>query len=318
MITILSKKNILDTPSHRSNHKNPTPTGGGIAILSALLFGSIPVMIWGNYSSSLILIMVLTILCIAAISFVDDVKDLHFGLRLMVHILASCFSAFIALKNGSLFGGIISYELEFILLVISIAGFMNLFNFMDGIDGITGMQSMYFCVGLSICFYYIYGSWEIIYLLSILLACVSGFLLYNWHPAKLFMGDSGSISLGFIFGTMFAFLATSGYKTQAAILPMYYLSDAGVVVLIRIVMMEKFWLPHSKFFFQRAVRNGNTHSKVVLHIMFTNLLLLSVTLISMYMNVVSLYSYWYIFVAISMCICCISIKKMLRATSSGE
>ncbi len=315
MIRILSTNNIIDTPNHRSNHKTPTPTGGGIAILSALLFGSIPVMVWGNYPASIMMMMCLTVFLVSFISFLDDIKDLHFGLRLVVHILASCFSSFIALKNGSLFGGMIPYNIEFILLVISIAGFMNLFNFMDGIDGMTGMQSIYLCIGFCICFYHIYGSWEILYFLAVIIVCISGFLIYNWHPAKLFMGDAGSISLGFIFGTMFAFLATSGYITQAVILPMYYLSDAGVVVLIRILMMEKFWLPHSKFFFQRAVRNGNTHSRVVLHVLITNLILLSLMLLSMYVNMISLHSYWYVFVTLSICICYISIKKMLTVKS---
>ena len=91
MIRILSTNNIIDTPNHRSNHKTPTPTGGGIAILSALLFGSIPVMVWGNYPASIMMMMCLTVFLVSFISFLDDIKDLHFGLRLVVHILASCF-----------------------------------------------------------------------------------------------------------------------------------------------------------------------------------------------------------------------------------
>ena len=110
---------------------------------------------------------------------------------------------------------------------------------------------------------------------SILHICIIGasvgFLFYNWSPAKIFLGDSGSIPLGFLMLCLLAEFSIQGYWLASLILPMYYLLDTSITLLNRIFKREKFWEPHSQHFYQKAVRKGQTHKKVCVKIILLSM-----------------------------------------------
>jgi UDP-N-acetylmuramyl pentapeptide phosphotransferase/UDP-N-acetylglucosamine-1-phosphate transferase len=95
-----------------------------------------------------------------------------------------------------------------------------------------------------------------------LLGTISGFLVYNWHPAKIFLGDSGSIPLGFLMLYSLVDFAIVGYWIAALILPMYYLLDTSLTLFSRVWKKENFWESHSQHFYQKAIRNSQSHKKV--------------------------------------------------------
>lgn len=308
LIFLLNHKNIVATPNHRSNHKHPIPTGGGIAILFSFFVGCVPLVIFHSHAILAPTLLMLALSALTIISFRDDIKEVSIGIRLASHIMIATLGAFVVLQNGSIFMNYLPYWLEFCLITIVIAGFINLFNFMDGIDGMTGMESIFLSLSLALGFYLTGVQESYIYISLLLAGCVAGFLKHNWHPAKLFMGDAGSISIGFIIGTLLCIWAAKGYQAQALILPMYYFADAGVVVLMRVIRLEKFWLPHTKHFFQIAVRSGFTHTQVVLKVLITNIALLAVCLASLYAKKVHLYFYEYICISLATTICFVLIK----------
>jgi UDP-N-acetylmuramyl pentapeptide phosphotransferase/UDP-N-acetylglucosamine-1-phosphate transferase len=138
------------------------------------------------------------------------------------------------------------------------AGFLNFFNFMDGIDGISGIESAALGTGaFLIAWLSPHESLPMVGPLTIAAAAL-GFLVWNWAPARLFMGDVGSIPLGYFLGWFLLFLAVKGYWAPALILPLYYLGDAGITLLKRLVRGEKIWRAHKEHFYQRAVAGMQT------------------------------------------------------------
>lgn len=310
LISLLNRKKILDTPNFRSNHKNPTPTGGGIAILASFFIGCLPLVSFHSHAVLSPALFVLALSALTIISFCDDIKEVSILLRLISHFIAATLGAFVVLQNGSIFMHYLPYWCEFVIITIFIAGFINLFNFMDGIDGMTGIETIFLSVSLALGFYMTGVQSSYIYISLLLAGCTAGFLKHNWHPAKLFIGDAGSISIGFILATLLGIWAAKGYTLQAVILPMYYFADAGIVLLLRIIRLEKFWLPHTKHFFQIAVRSGFSHAQVVLKVLFINICLLVVCLFSLYAKKSMLYLYEYICIFLSIVICFIFVKHL--------
>ncbi len=123
----------------------------------------------------------------------------------------------------------------------------------------------------------------------IILACSLGFLIFNWHPAKIFLGDVGSISLGFLLGlSLLLISASSGHLFIASfIASLYYITDGGLTILIRLVNKEKIWQPHLKHFFQKAVKNGKSHQEVVSRIIICNIMLMLLSILSLYIPLIS-------------------------------
>lgn len=252
------KRLALDLPGARSNHTEPTPTGAGIALM-------IPVvaflLITGMKSGVLWAVMLLT-----AISFFDDIKSLPPRWRLAVQLLAIVL-AYPALHGGTIFGSLLPWWAEVPIVVAFWLWFTNLFNFMDGIDGITGMETISIGMGLIIVSIAVGGlPYGTAIDGAILAAAAGAFLIFNWRPAKVFLGDAGSIPLGFLFGLLLLKTATAGYIAAAMILPAYYVLDATSTLISRWKRGENLLTAHSEHAYQQAVRAGLAHDEVVLWI----------------------------------------------------
>ncbi|HCP00684.1 MAG TPA: glycosyl transferase, partial [Rhodospirillaceae bacterium] len=111
-------------------------------------------------------------------------------------------------------------------------------------------------------------------------AAASGFLVWNWPPAKIFLGDSGSVPLGYLLGWLLLSLAADGAWQAAIILPLYYLADSTITLFRRIIRGEKFWLAHRDHFYQAAIKRGMSHARVSSIIAVLNLALVALALVS--------------------------------------
>ncbi len=275
---ILVKKSILDNPNERSSHTTPTPRGGGLALMGVILLG------WAGYgaSSSTPLpgfwFIFAGSIALMAISWLDDLKNLSPKSRLLVQIIVVCTSLWGITHDGQsikLFPEIIPQWLDYLFITLAWIWFINLYNFMDGIDGITGVETSSITLGLVlIASYY---SWEsdILYLPLFVLAATLGFLIWNWEPAAIFLGDVGSIPLGYILGWFMIFLITKDMWAAAFILPLYYLCDATLTLAKRAVRKQKVWEAHKEHCYQVGVQNGLSHKVVSLIILACNTALIA-------------------------------------------
>ena len=240
----------MDEPNQRSLHSIAVPRVGGIAIVAAALsaWSQLPEM-----SQQLVLLTA----ALAGISHVDDRKGLSVTVRLACHVAA----AWLVVISG-LVGNSIWVTAAWIACVVWAT---NAYNFMDGADGLAG--------GMAIFGFSAYGvacsvaDAELLAEMSfILAAAAAGFLVFNFPPAKVFMGDAGSISLGFLA----AVLGLTGWKLGAwpPWFPMLvfspFLVDASLTLLRRILRGERFWEAHRDHYYQRLIRMGWSHRRTAL------------------------------------------------------
>jgi UDP-N-acetylmuramyl pentapeptide phosphotransferase/UDP-N-acetylglucosamine-1-phosphate transferase len=151
--------------------------------------------------------------------------------------------------------------------------FVNLYNFMDGIDGITGVETVCVAGGVALTEGFS-GSVGATILPLTLVAAALGFLRWNWHPARIFLGDVGSVPLGFLLGFLLLGLAAQGAWAPALILPLYYLVDATLTLGRRVLRGAPFWKAHREHFYQRALAPDGNHAAVTRLILIGNLILI--------------------------------------------
>ncbi|MBN2751241.1 MAG: glycosyltransferase family 4 protein [Rhodospirillaceae bacterium] len=266
----LRSRQILDTPNHRSSHAVPTPRGAGLALTPLILisFG-----VWfathGAILSDWAMLAGITLL--AVISWIDDRRTLSPAPRFAAQILAVA-GVLSVMPASTITGGLLPSILEKLLLGLAWVWFVNLFNFMDGIDGITGIETLCIGVGLLLAAPGAVASG----LLALLAGVTLGFLTWNWHPAKIFLGDVGSIPLGYLLGyfLLSAIPATSHGWAIALILPALYWSDATITLLRRALTGKAIWRAHREHFYQRATQGGWSHAQVSLLLLAGNLCLI--------------------------------------------
>ncbi len=261
----LLARGILDKPNERSSHRTPTPRGGGIALLAVLLPA------WGLTEPRLLPILALA-LALAAVGWWDDLKGLAPWPRLAAQVVAVGFGLW---HLAPIAGGLLPPVLDYALAGILWLWFINLFNFMDGIDGIAGVESLSIALGLTIIARW-FGGFGDLPALAIALAGVSlGFLFWNWHPAKLFLGDVGSQSLGFLIGFLLLRSAGQGAWAAALILPLFYLVDATWTLARRTAAGENIFAAHAQHIYQRALGAGMRHDEVARALLIANIALIA-------------------------------------------
>lgn len=240
---------VQDIPNERSLHDEPIPRAGGIALMAGILSG------WVMFFKFLAWWIVLPALGLFVLSFLDDRHNLPVRTRLIGHFVA----ALVAVSGAGLFW------LWMLPLLLCIVWMTNLYNFMDGSDGLAGGMTLF---GFS--FYgmaaLVNGNEAFAMMNFSVGAAALGFLCYNFHPAKIFMGDSGSIPLGFM-------AATFGiWGWQQHCWPLWFpllvfspfVADASVTLLKRMLCRKKFWLAHREHYYQRLVQMGFGHRNVAL------------------------------------------------------
>jgi UDP-GlcNAc:undecaprenyl-phosphate/decaprenyl-phosphate GlcNAc-1-phosphate transferase len=250
---ILNSKSLnkfLDIPNQRSLHVKPIPRLGGLAVMNSIIFSTI------LYCTELLFLLPF-LLVLIALSFFDDLIGIKPLIRLAIHFL----TALIFLFTLDLH---ISY-IFFIILLFYLVWVLNLYNFMDGSDGLAAGMSIigFSCYAiLSI----ILGDISFAIFNIIIIASCIGFLFFNFPPAKIFMGDTGSIPLGFLCG---ALGVIGWYKTLWPLwFPLVVFSpfilDSGVTLVKRVLKKESLLKAHRSHYYQRAILVGYSHKQVAL------------------------------------------------------
>lgn len=269
-LVILRARRVVDVPGERRNHARPTPVGAGVGLIPVVLLCLYTLTPMVRSEAVLTPELLLGAALLLAVSFADDVKGLPVRLRLAAQV-----AAVMLMLGGYWHGPLAVYEPAVRTgLALCIAGsllwFTNLYNFMDGIDGITGVQTVSIGLGLYVCAGH--GPEGLAGL--VIAVAALGFLLFNWQPARIFMGDSGSIPLGFLLGVLLWHLAAVSFAA-ALILPAYYLTDATVTLLRRLAAGERIFEAHSRHYYQQAVRAGWPHRRVAATVGVLNAVLLA-------------------------------------------
>ncbi len=261
---------LLAEPNERSSHTVPTPYGGGIAIILILIGAWLYIDQGKTGEPFLIGTVIAATGILALLSFADDLRGLPVSIRLAAQIFAVAFVLNTAPSDINYFGGLLLPVWDYAVAGLIWLWFINLFNFMDGIDGIAGVETLSLSGGIALVVVIGGLSPVLSWLGLILLAAALGFLWWNWQPAKIFLGDVGSVPLGFFLGWLLLILVAEGQWVAAVILPLYYLADATVTLLRRAFRGEKIWRAHKEHFYQRAVQRGFSHSHVSSVVLVTN------------------------------------------------
>ena len=259
---------LLDHPNERSLHDEPTPRGGGIAIVAGLLAGGVASCILFGVEKELVVIGA-CVAVIAVVSFVDDLSHVHPGVRILVHFLAAGALVFTGLRLDALELPGVSWALPgalgSIVTAVFVVWLVNLYNFMDGMDGFAG--------GMAIIGFGTLGllgalGGDLLYagVATSVAAAAGGFLLFNFPPARIFMGDVGSSTLGFLSAALLL------WADVADLFPLWigvlvfsaFIVDATFTLLRRLVHGERIWRAHRTHCYQRLVQLGWGHRKTVL------------------------------------------------------
>lgn len=269
------KKNIIDNPNERSSHSVPTPRGGGVAVVCSYLL-ALMVLI---YSQQLTLHIGLTLMAagfvIALLGFLDDHGHINSMLRLAVHFLVAI-GVVISLggfAEVTVFNGVQLGFIANIIAVLFLVWLLNLYNFMDGINGIASVEAITITVSMAI-LYYVFNLSLNSDLLLLLAACVSGFLLWNFPKAKIFMGDACSGFLGLTIGI----LALIALKENLALFCAWiiclgvFVVDATYTLIKRVLNGHKMYDAHRSHSYQILSRKWGSHKPVTLAVAAINLL----------------------------------------------
>lgn len=272
-------KSLMDIPNERSSHSVPTPRGGGVAIVISFLL-AMPVLggldllnhsaMYGLFGSGLL---------VAAIGFADDHGHIAARWRLLGHFVAAAWALF--WLNGlppiEFFG--VAVDLGWfgnILALVYFVWMLNLYNFMDGIDGLASAEAISVCLGMSLV-YWLSGDSELIWAPLTLSAAVTGFLLWNFPPARIFMGDAGSGFLGVVlagFALLAAWVKPELFWSWLILLGAFIV-DATWTLFRRLVNGEKVHQAHRSHAYQKAALYYASHLKVTGAVVAINLLWLT-------------------------------------------
>jgi UDP-N-acetylmuramyl pentapeptide phosphotransferase/UDP-N-acetylglucosamine-1-phosphate transferase len=243
-----AEKLAIDVPEARSMHNVPTPAIGGLV--------AVPIaVLWAWDLTGFFPVLTALTISLCLLSWIDDRKGLPIWVRLLFHILIA---SILLIRNYHETLPIIL----FLFAVVTIAWLINLYNFMDGIDGLAGGMSVIGFGTLGIATLFSNTPYLAILCFSIS-GSILGFLVFNLHPAKIFMGDAGSVSLGLLASA----LSVEGLRRDlwSICFPLLvfspFIADASVTLFKRIVSRERFWEAHRDHYYQRLARLGWGHSK---------------------------------------------------------
>jgi len=257
-------RRILDVPNSRSSHCKPTPRGGGsVFVFLAALSSVFSFFISDGTNIDLIPLLAVPL---AIVGFLDDLYDLPALLRYFVQLLTSVFIIFSSqLVLQTLFSslGLVVFLLSFFILVIFVTAVINFTNFMDGIDGLVAG-----CMALALTSAAIYLSAPLP--IWVLIGALLGFLLCNWSPAMVFMGDVGSTFLGAVFSALVLQVSSWPEAIGLLFVATPLLGDACICVSRRLLAGQSVFKAHRLHLFQRLQQAGWSHSRVsILYIFAT-------------------------------------------------
>ncbi|MGR8919557.1 MAG: MraY family glycosyltransferase [Gammaproteobacteria bacterium] len=255
LLAWLTHARVLDVPNERSLHRTPVPRGGGLAVAGVTLVAVVVLGVVGELPPRVAAGLLVTAGGAAALGWADDRRDRSAALRLGCQLLLSAAAVFVL-------GGHAVEALPLpalpaaAVLVLAMVWHINLFNFMDGADGFAGTQALTAALGLA-ALALLHGAAGLALLAAALGGAVAGFLAWNWAPARMFLGDSGSYFLGLLLAALVVLAYGAGVPFAAlGILLCPFVTDASLTLAWRILRGEAFWRAHRSHAYQLAILAG--------------------------------------------------------------
>lgn len=274
---------LVQAPNHRSSHVQPTPNGGGLGIVVAGSLAGVGLVLFSGWTLGWFVLGLSALL--AAVGLLDDIQHLPARVRFGVQVAVCAgllfwlgdlprltFSAGLELELG---GWILSG-----LLLLAGVWWINLFNFMDGIDGIAGAQAVFILLGGAVLSAWVNAevmSSPVWVLMLCVVAATVGFLLLNWPPAKIFMGDVGSTWLAFMVFALALLSVQAGWLSYATwlVLAAVFVTDATMTLTTRLLRGERWYEAHRNHAYQKLARHWGGHRPVTLRAVAVNMLWLA-------------------------------------------
>ena len=271
----LLRRYALAKPNARSSHRTPTPQGAGMAVIAATVAAILIAagLRWfGLGFAAPLPAVIAAAVVMAGIGAIDDIHPLPAAPRLLLQAIIVA-GVIYTLPDQLRIVPLLPWWLERLVLVLGGLWFVNLVNFMDGIDWMTVAEVVPLTaglVGLGVAGALPpYGT-----LVALTLGgAVLGFAYFNRPVAKVFLGDVGSLPIGLLLGWLLLLVAAGGHLAAAIVMPLYYLADATVTLLWRLIRGEPVWKAHRTHFYQRATDRGFTVLNIVARVFLVNLCL---------------------------------------------
>jgi UDP-N-acetylmuramyl pentapeptide phosphotransferase/UDP-N-acetylglucosamine-1-phosphate transferase len=266
------KRYALAKPNARSSHLTPTPQGGGIAVVAATLVTLGIVLEFfspGASAATPLPVIAAAAVVMACLGAIDDVRPLPVGARLLLQAVVIA-GVLYAMPEDLRVIQSLPWWLERCLLLIGGLWFVNLVNFMDGLDWMTvaeviPLTATMIVLGLAGALPY-YGT-----VLSLALGgAMIGFAYFNRPTARIFLGDVGSLPIGLMLGVLLLLVAGGGHLVAALIMPLYYLADATITLVRRLMRSEPILQAHRSHFYQRATDHGFTALGIIARVFTVN------------------------------------------------
>jgi Fuc2NAc and GlcNAc transferase len=269
-------RQMVDVPNMRSSHSVPTPRGGGLAAVIAATFVLAALILVDLISARAFIALTLGSITVAAVGFVDDRRPVAPRLRLLVHVTAALWALY---WLGGLPPLLIGEQLftfgwnGYLLGLLGIVWTLNLFNFMDGIDGIAGSEAVFIGAAGAGIHYLVAGPGDLTLAAAVFAAACAGFLLWNWPPAKIFMGDVGSGYMGYMVAVLAVLAARDNPVSLLVwvILGGVFFVDATVTLVRRVARGERASEAHRSHAYQALARHWRGHRPVTIGVSLVNM-----------------------------------------------
>ena len=265
----VTRAGLLDLPGERHSHCQATPRGGGVGLVATLALVTVVLAPWAApaYWTACILPGMIVL---AITGWWDDHRSLGIWLRFFIQLAVTVYLITCVAGNGWTGGWI-----AMVLGGLFVLWMTNLYNFMDGSNGMAGLQGVFAACVLAWLFGHA-GEVQTSLLSLLLAAACAGFLPWNLGRARVFMGDVGSLSLGFVFAALLLYGVGSGaFSLPVGLLVMLlFLTDASLTLLSRVMRGEQWYNAHRQHLYQRMIARGWTHGRVALCYQAINLVLI--------------------------------------------
>jgi len=268
------KNEIISNINHRTLHKTPVPRGGGVVFSLLVVFCIFILKVFDNISNFALYIFGFGGLVATLFGFVDDIKDISARVKLIVQLFLSGWVVYWLYSSELLLLNFIPLYVAASLALFFMVWMINAYNFIDGIDGMAASTAVFVSLTLAVMLFVTEGPFEVMVVFVLISTAVCGFMFFNWPPATVFMGDAGSLFLGYMFGSLLLLTVLNGSISIWTWLTVfgYFFSDTTATQIMRVVLVKKWYLAHRSHAYQNLARITDSHFKVTTSVVVYNLL----------------------------------------------
>lgn len=260
------RRGIIANPNFRSLHQTPIPRGGGIVLSIVFILASIGLWLTKAFDENLTWALVWGGVTASTFGFIDDVKHIGPKTKFLIQGVLAAWVLYCFGGNPLVVIPIIPLAVSLTLSWVVLVWLMNLYNFMDGTDGMAASGAVFMCGALILLLHLNGDESHLKLILGLLAACCIGFLIFNWPNASIFMGDAGSLFLGFCFCSLIVHTVTTEKISVWTWLVLfgYFAGDTTTTTLVRIMLVQRWYGEHRSHAYQNLARLYGSHQRVLL------------------------------------------------------